>query len=263
MLKPIPKIESKEQFLSWFEKSIASSNIKVLLLDHVSSNTACLFPIKEMVQLCHAKNIVVIVDGAHGLLHLDLSLEDLEADYYIGNCHKWLGSPKGCGFLYQHPRVQSQYTIRPTIISHGYEDGVINSFLWDGCRDYMAILTLPFCLEQWQTLGIQKVRNYMHKLGKEASDCLTQQWNTSLLYPNEFQSAMQLIELPRTILSFENNGTLTSSEAKQVQDYLYLSGIEVPVKCIHGKLYIRLSCHVYNEMQDILRLNDVIQRNTT
>jgi len=61
--------------------------------------------------------VPVMVDGAHGPAQVDVDLAGLDADWYVGNCHKWLMAPKGCAFLWA--RRDRQDGLHPTTISHG------------------------------------------------------------------------------------------------------------------------------------------------
>ena len=58
-----------------------------------------------------------------------------------------------------------------------------------------------------------------------------------------FLSPMALVALPIP-------GEKTSGDAFRIQNQLYEMKIEVPVKCINGKLYVRVSCHVYNQLEE-------------
>jgi isopenicillin-N epimerase len=92
---------------------------KLLMIDHITSATATIFPIEKIIQLFEEKGIKVLVDGAHapGMIHLEL--EKMGASYYVGNCHKWICSPKGSALLYV--RKDKQAKINPLNISHKNE----------------------------------------------------------------------------------------------------------------------------------------------
>jgi len=67
-------------------------------------------------------------------------------------------------------------------------------------------------------------------------------------------SPMALVALPHRYSTNQ-----TSADAKIVQDYLYHCKIEVPVKCINKRLYVRISCHIYNNIHDFEHLTRVIE----
>lgn len=73
---------------------------RLAVFDHITSATTLLLPLEKLVQECHARGVPVLVDGAHGPGQLKLNLNRLQADFYVGNCYKWLFSSKSCAFLY-------------------------------------------------------------------------------------------------------------------------------------------------------------------
>ncbi|HVG48616.1 MAG TPA: aminotransferase class V-fold PLP-dependent enzyme, partial [Rubellimicrobium sp.] len=91
---------------------------RVLFLSHITSATALLFPIEQIVGIARERGILTVVDGAHAPGHVRLDLDGLGADVYVGNCHKWLMAPKGSAFL--HVRRGLQARIDPLVISHGW-----------------------------------------------------------------------------------------------------------------------------------------------
>jgi selenocysteine lyase/cysteine desulfurase len=113
---PIP-VESPEQVVEAVLSGV-TSRTKLAMLDHITSPTAIVFPIEEIVRRLAEKNIEVLVDGAHGPGMVPLDLERFGVAYYTGNCHKWLCTPKTAGFLYV--RRDRQEGIMPTVIGHGY-----------------------------------------------------------------------------------------------------------------------------------------------
>ena len=91
---------------------------KVLFLSHITSPTALLLPIERAIAEARKRGIWSVIDGAHTPGHIKLDLDALGADFYSGNCHKWMMSPKGSAFLYARPEVQGM--LDPLVISHGW-----------------------------------------------------------------------------------------------------------------------------------------------
>ncbi len=131
---------------------------RVLFLSHITSATALLFPIERVVAEARRRGIITVIDGAHTPGHIPLNLDALGADFYAGNCHKWMMAPKGAGFL--HVRREWQAKINPLVISHGWTEdahepgakGVfgnspfIDGLEMQGTRDPSAWLTVPAAL---------------------------------------------------------------------------------------------------------------------
>jgi isopenicillin-N epimerase len=61
---------------------------RIAVFDHITSSSGLVLPIAEMLALCHAAGVPVLVDGAHGPGQVPLDLPALDADWYVGNCHK-------------------------------------------------------------------------------------------------------------------------------------------------------------------------------
>jgi selenocysteine lyase/cysteine desulfurase len=242
----------------------------LLILDHTTSNTALSVPIAKLSKLAKEMGMLVMVDGAHGLFSQNLALNEEElphVDFYVGNGHKWLSCPRGIGFLYcPHACLRDSILKQPAVISHGIEQGFQSRFLWDGCRDYAAALSVPAVLDHWEHRikvdgGIVRFRNEMNARLREAINLLSQswheneEWERSLLAPLVHHSPMMaLVRLPDAVQPSPS----TSAHAKAVQDFLYDNLIEVPIKCVRGVLYVRISCHVYNEIHEYQRLADVM-----
>lgn len=72
---------------------------KAILICHMTHYTGQMAPIRRISDMAHAKGIEVIVDGAHGFMHVPFKLADLGCDYYTASLHKWLMAPPGNGFV--------------------------------------------------------------------------------------------------------------------------------------------------------------------
>ena len=122
--------------------SAASERTRVLLLSHVTSPTALLLPVEELCRRAAEAGVVSVVDGAHGPGHVPLQLERLGADFYAGNCHKWLCAPKGAGFVYACRERQA--LLDPLVAGWGYgSSGFALAHDWNSTRDPSAYLAVP------------------------------------------------------------------------------------------------------------------------
>ena len=108
----------------------------------------------------------------------------------------------------------------------------------------------------------ERIRKHNNTLANQAALMLAEKWGTSLLSHAEMFGPMVLIRLPDALLdcvSLQGQEEAVKAHAEMIQAKLhYEFNIEVPVKLIQGKLYTRISAHVYNEMSDYNRLGDVI-----
>jgi cysteine desulfurase/selenocysteine lyase len=97
-LRIIPINDAGEMDLDSYEK-LFTERTKIVAITHASNALGTLNPIKQMVQIAHAHNVPVLVDGAQALPHLPVDVQDLDCDFYIFSSHKAYG-PTGIGALY-------------------------------------------------------------------------------------------------------------------------------------------------------------------
>lgn len=97
------------------------------------------------------RGVPVLIDGAHALGMLPIDLQQLQPDYFVSNCHKWLCGARGSAMLYVAPQWQQQ--VQPPVLSHGAQAGFLSRFIWDGCRDYAPLLAISTAVKWWKRLG--------------------------------------------------------------------------------------------------------------
>ncbi len=146
---PLPAGDSRE-LVSAFEAAL-SERSRVLFVSHITSASALRLPVADLCALARRFGLWSVVDGAHGPGQVDLALDELGCDVYIGNCHKWLCAPKGSAFLYARPDVQDR--LEPLVVSWGgtHRDPGPSPFIdeleYGGTRDYAAALAVPAAIE--------------------------------------------------------------------------------------------------------------------
>jgi isopenicillin-N epimerase len=223
------------------------SRTRLLVIDHITSGSALVMPLESIIAACHDVGVPVLVDGAHGPGHIDVDLGSLGADWYTGNCHKWLCAPKGCAFLWTSPAHQPE--TRPTVISHGFGKGYLQEFDWTGTRDPSAFLSIGAALDFHFHLGGPALRQRNIDLAAEAALLVARRLNTETL-ATKCTGAMRLVRLP----------VASGMDWASLRGKLLQAGTDAPVHAIGGALWLRLSAFAYNELEDYVRLADIVAR---
>ena len=224
---------------------------RLAVIDHITSGSALVLPMRHIVEACHAAGVPVLVDGAHAPGQLDLDLRQIGADWYTGNCHKWLCAPKGCAFLWAAPERQAD--LHPTIISHGFGHGFLPEFDWTGTRDPSAWLAVTAALDFHERLGGAALRARNTALAAEASALIARRLNTDVGVTGAMAGAMGLVRLPVA-------APATPELSLAVRDLLLAAGTDAPTHALDGALWLRLSAFAYNERDDFTRLAEIAAR---
>jgi len=207
------------------------------------------------------------VDGAHAPGMLDLDLRRLGADYYAANCHKWLCSPKGAGFVYV-PR-ERQGGVRPPIISHGANAGLEGparfraEFEWTGTRDITPWLAVADAIRFVGELlpgGWPAIRERNRTLALWAREHVASRLGVALPCPDSMVGSLAAIILPESerfpARGRESHFALHPLSAALFEEYR----VEIPVHGCpgSGETLVRLSAALYNERADYERLADAL-----
>ncbi len=245
-----------------------TSQTRLLLIDHVTSPTGIVVPLEKIISEMKSRGILVLVDGAHAPGMIPLNLDKLGADFYTGNCHKWLCSPKGAGFLFV--RQEHQKMIRPLSISHGANSTRNDrsrfhlEFGWTGTSDPSACLSVPKVID-WMSQqlpgGWGSIMKRNNKLALKARSFLHDQLGWSILAPDHMIGSMAALEMPESTDSAPPTSPLYSDP---FQDLLWEKHrIEVPIApwpC-SPKRMIRISAQLYNGSEDYMTLAKAIEAN--
>lgn len=213
---------------------------RAIYVSHITSETALLLPVQKIVRKARERGLVTIVDGAHAVAQVDLDLDALGADFYSGNCHKWLSAPKGAGFLHVRPEWQDR--VDGAITSWGYQEPAtfISRTELQGTRDPAAYLTVPAAIAFQRE---HDVRADCVALAREARRELCELLGTEPIAPESMVLQMASVRLP----------TPDSDLSRRLYDE---HRVQIPVTR-DGEL-LRLSVAPYTDRADIDRLLEVL-----
>jgi isopenicillin-N epimerase len=226
-------------------KAALTPRTRLAVIDHITSSSAVVLPLARIVALCHAEGVPVLVDGAHAPGQVELDLAALGADWYTGNCHKWLSAPKGCAFL--HARRDRQDDLHPSVISHGYGDGFTAEFDWTGTWDPSAYLSVTAALDFHARLGGTALMARNASLAFAAGNLVAARLGTETGTGNAPTAAMAMVRLPR----------VAPADAPMLRDKLFAAGTDAPLHVHDDAVWLRLSAYAYNELADYARLAEI------
>ena len=107
-----------DDFVKPFEAAIGPKT-KVISISHTVYISGLISPLKELSEMAHAKDVLVMADSAHGIGMLDLNMKELGVDTFATSPYKWMGAPTGIGVFYVRKEVQDR--IWATVASSGWD----------------------------------------------------------------------------------------------------------------------------------------------
>jgi isopenicillin-N epimerase len=225
---------------------------KLVVLDHVTAQTALVLPVAAVAAECRARHVPVLVDGAHVPGSRPLDIQSLQVDWYAANLHKWAHAPRGCGILWAAPERQS--TLHHPIVSWGRSRGFRHEFEHTATSDPTSYLAAPeglALLREWDFAACVK---YMHGLAWDAAGILAERWQTKFEIPREMVGSMATVPLPP-------QAGATDADALRLRLALLVEDrIEVQLHAWRNRLWVRVSAQVYNDRSDIARLAEAVAR---
>jgi len=231
----------------------ATARTRVLFVSQVTSPTAITLPVAELVRRAREAGIITVVDGAHAPGQVPLDLEGLGADFYSGNCHKWMMAPKGSAFL--HARRERQSLLEPLVVSWGWEreepgaSRLVDYNEWQGTRDVAPFLAVPAAIRFMERHDWPRVRRTCHELVRNARRALADLTRLAPITPDAPEWFAQMAALP-----------LPPCDARTLQRRLYDEfRVEVPIIDWQGRQFVRISVQGYNTQSDVDALVEALR----
>ena len=248
---PIP-VESAEHVIGAIWAGV-TPRTRVLFVSHITSPTAIVFPVAELVRRAREAGLITVVDGAHAPGQIPLDLRTLGADFYSGNCHKWMMSAKGSAFLYA--RREMQPLVEPLVVSWGWESEkpgpsrFIDEQEWQGTRDMAAYLSVPTAIQFMAERDWPRVQRECHELVRYARERVSELTGRPPITPDSPEWFAQMAALPIPPCDLEALKCRLYDEFR----------IEIPTVDWHGQHFLRISIQGYNTPADVDALVEALK----
>ncbi|NLH59963.1 MAG: cysteine desulfurase [Ignavibacteriales bacterium] len=174
-LKVIPINDDGELIMEEYEK-LLSPRTKLVSIVHISNSLGTINPVKKIAEIAHEKDIPVLIDGAQGIQHSKVDVQDLDCDFYVFSGHKLYG-PTGVGVLYGKQRLLEQmppYQGGGDMISKvTFEKTKYNTLPYKfeaGTPNIVGVIGLGTAIDYMNGLDTENLFNYEHELSEYAHE---------------------------------------------------------------------------------------------
>jgi isopenicillin-N epimerase len=249
-IAPVPVAAASRSAVTDAIMSEVSDRTRFVVVDHVASCSGMVFPVDQIVAQCRPRGIGVVIDGAHATGLVPVDLDQLGADFWVGNLHKWLCAPKASAVLYAAPQWRDE--LRPLVASHRFDDGFQAAFDWTGTHDPSALLAAAAALEFFDQAGWPAVREHNNDLARRGAELVARHIGTTVPGGDGLFAAMRLIQLPEPLGEFD---------AREIERGLQDEcKVVVPITYHGGWQWLRVSAQLYNTIGDYERLANGLVR---
>lgn len=236
------------------------------IISHITSPTALVAPVKEIVAALKARGIETLVDGAHAPGCIPVDIRGIGCTYYVATLHKWVNTPKGAGFMYA--QADRQANLRPLALSsRGHQERgdrtlYLRDFDYLGTDDYSPVVCVPDALDFGASLlpgGWPELMQRNHDLAMRAREVICEVTGLPVAAPESMVPTMTTIPLPALPERLKNLPTIFGDP---LQDRLVGEHrIQVPIwtNDITGMRAMRISCQVYNTIEEYRYLAQVLK----
>ncbi|CAG8601030.1 22665_t:CDS:2 [Dentiscutata erythropus] len=220
-----------------------NSRIKLAFVDAIASVPGAILPLKQILAILRQHNILSVVDGAQSVGQIPLDLKDLDPDYFVSSCHKWLYCAYSAAILYVPER--NKKNLHPPVTSVYYDEEFTLEFSWVGAQDYSPYLTVLPALEFRRKIGGEdKILTYCHDLAVKGGKLIASILGTEILGPEYIIPNMVNVRLPVDV-SNEKISVEVLNNLLFDKYHCYV----LPYKH-NGHWYIRASAQIFTDLSD-------------
>jgi selenocysteine lyase/cysteine desulfurase len=225
-----------------------SPRTKVVSVSHVNFTNGLIMPVRQLIEHCRPRGIIVVVDGAHppGLMSVDLRA--LDPDFYASSPHKWLFAAQGTGLLYL--RAEWRTKLWPTLASGDWDNLSLGAQRFNhlGSFDESRLAGLLAALRFLQATGQERVFARIRQLRRTLIDRLRQDPRVRFTSPLDDGAGAGMV-------SFTVEGIPALDLQKKLAEY----NVRTRVIGEYNYNWMRLSASIYNTEQQLERVAALIR----
>lgn len=243
---PVPP-SSADQLADVFRRAF-STRTRLISISHVTFTNGVILPAKEIVRLCREREVIAVVDGAHppGMMRVDVA--DIDPDFYASSAHKWLLASQGTGFLYMRDEWRTR--LWPSVASGGWDDAALGAHRFNhlGSFDESRLAGLDAALRFQETIGIDRIADRVRELRARLIALLAENPRVRLVSP-------AADELGAGMVSFTVDGIASLDLQRRLAE---AANVRTRVIGEYGYGWMRLSPHIYNSLDELERVVEIV-----
>ncbi len=218
-----------------------TARTRAIMFSHITSGLGIKLPARDLCTLARDRGALALIDGAQAVGQIQVDVQALGCDAYVGSPHKWLMAPKGTGFLYIRRGVQDRFWT--TLASGAWNDREKGAFrfMQYGTGSVPAAEGLTAALQFVDRLGMARIERWDAALSVRLREGLARNARARMSSPADPRFAA-------AITTFRIEGV----PAKRLQDALWAR--KVRVRAQNDARGVRLSAHLYVSPEDIDRV---------
>ncbi|MCF8368762.1 MAG: cysteine desulfurase [Bacteroidales bacterium] len=258
-LKVIPLNPDLTISLDAFKKML-NKKTKIVAISHISNALGIVNPVNEIIKIAHENAIPVLLDGAQGIVHSTIDVQELDCDFYCFSSHKFYG-PMGVGILYGKEKWLNQMPPYQTggemIKSVSFEKTTFNDLPYKfetGTPNVADVIGFNKAVQYIQSIGMGQIIKYEEDLLAYANSKLSAISGVHIIAPNAPRAGVVSFNLDNihpydagTIIDKFGVAVRTGNHCAQpVMDLLNIPGT------------IRASFAFYNTKDEVDRLAEAI-----
>jgi isopenicillin-N epimerase len=243
---PVPP-PSADDLYQRIERAVTPKT-KLILVCHITNRTGVIFPVRRICDMAHARNIPVIVDGAHAFSHFPYSLADLNCDYYGVSLHKWACAPIGTGFLYvRKSRIASTW---PMMAADVRQDNDIRKFEEIGTHPAANHNAISHALVFSESIGVDRKAARLRYLRDRWAHRLAENPKVRILH-----SPDPALSAGIGFVAFR------SADPGKIHDALFSKYNIITARVAHEEYDgLRITPHIYSTVSDIDVFADSVEK---